>query len=160
MQINNFENTLLPYISRTAKYLSFYFIDCFQKYGINLSKEQWLVLKKLTDKDGQIQNDLAFITDRSKTSLTRLINTMEKKGLVYRVSSEKDKRIKHIFLTELGMSNYQDSLPILKIIDAELQKNISKQDIENTIKILNQVQRNINKKQLNHFTKKRSKTIN
>ncbi len=148
MLINNFENTLLPYIGRTAKFLGFYFIDCFQEYGINLSKEQWLVLKKLNDKDGQIQNDLAFITNRSKTSLTRLINTMEKKGLVYRVISEKDKRIKHVYLSELGMSNYLESLPILKKMDAELQKNISKKDIENTIKVLNQVQENINKKQL------------
>ena len=137
----------MPYIGKTSKFLGYYIIECFQENNINLSKEQWLVLKKLNDKDGQVQNDLAFITNRSKTSLTRLINTMERKGLVYRVISEKDKRIKHIFLSKLGVSNYLESLPILKKIDKELQKNISKEDIENTIKVLNQVQQNINKKQ-------------
>ncbi|MCK5677150.1 MAG: MarR family transcriptional regulator, partial [Flavobacteriaceae bacterium] len=80
MNINLFENTLLPSLGKTAKLSGFYFMDVLHENNIDLSKEQWLVLKMLHDVDGQVQNDLAFITDRSKTSLTRLINTIEKKG--------------------------------------------------------------------------------
>ncbi len=140
------EKTLLPYLGKTAKYSGFYFIDTFHENGIDLSKEQWLVLKKLHDKDGLIQNDLAFITDRSKTSLTRLINTMEKKQLVHRVNSKEDKRINHIHISDLGKSVFKRSLPVLHKIITELQNGISDLEIKTTIKVLNHIQSNINKK--------------
>lgn len=149
MAIDNtvkFEKTLLPCLGKTAKLAGFYFMDTFHEYGIDLSKEQWLVLKKLNDKDGQIQNDLAFITNRSKTSLTRLINTMEKKGLVYRELCKEDKRINHIHLSELGKETFLFSLPVLKKLMDELQENISPEDLTRTIKVLHQIQNNINKK--------------
>lgn len=140
----DFENSLLPQLGKTAKIIGFYISDSFKEKGLDLSKEQWLLLKKLNDKDGQIQNDLAFITNRSKTSLTRLIHTMEKKGLVYRVASKKDKRINHIYQSELGKSYFLDSLPILKNLMDQLQREISNEDIQTTIKVLHCVQKNLN----------------
>ena len=141
-----FEKTLLPYIGITAKLAGFYFIDTFHNHGIDLSKEQWLVLKKLNDRNGQIQNELAFITNRSKTSLTSLINTMEKKELVYRVISKKDKRINHIYLSDLGKEIFSDSLPVLQNLIDELQNGISEEDLERTKKVLTRIQNNISKK--------------
>ncbi len=141
-----FEKTILPFLGRTAKFAGFYFIDTFRENGIEISKEQWLVLKKLHDKDAQIQNDLAFITNRSKPSLTRLINTMVKKELVYRVSSKNDKRINHIHLSDLGKSVFKKSLPTLSKIINELQDGINEEDIQSTIKVLNHIQDNICKK--------------
>jgi len=147
--VNNsvkFEKTLLPYLGKTAKLAGFYFIDTFHESGIELSKEQWIVLKKLHDKDGQTQNDLAFITNRSKTSLTRLINTMEKKGLVFRMLSKEDKRINHIYLSDSGKETFLTSLPVIKKLTKDLQENISSEDLSKTIQVLNQIQNNINKK--------------
>ena len=141
-----FEKTLLPNLGRTAKFAGFFFIDSFQEHGIELSREQWLVLKKLNDEDGRTQNDLASITNRSKTSLTRLINTMEKKGLVYRALSIKDKRINHIHLSDFGKQTFMSSLPVIKKIMDELEDNISPQDLAKTIEVLGQIQHNINKK--------------
>ena len=141
-----FEKTLLPNLGKTAKLAGFYFIDTFLEHGIELSKEQWLVLKKLNDKDGQIQNDLASITNRSKTSLTRLIDTMEKKGLVYRALSKDDRRINHIHLSEFGRETFMVSIPVLKKMMSELQENITQEDLSKTIEVLGQIQDNINKK--------------
>lgn len=141
-----FEKTVLPCLGKTAKIAGYYFTDSFQENGIDLSKEQWLVLKKLYDKDGQTQNDLAFITNRSKTSLTRLINTMEKKDVVYRLISKEDKRINHIYLSEKGKSVFLRSLPVLKNMIEDLEKSISEEDLKRTIEVLHQIQNNIHKK--------------
>ncbi len=141
-----FDRTVLPCLGRTAKLAGYYFMDTFHENGIDLSKEQWIVLKKLNDKDGQTQNDLAFITNRSKTSLTRLINTMEKKNLVFRELSKEDKRINHIYLSDLGKKTFLFSLPVLKKLMSELQDNISQKDLATTIEVLDQIQNNINKK--------------
>ena len=140
------EKSLLPHLGRTAKFMDFYFMDTFNEHGFDLSKEQWLILKVLSIDDGKMQNDLAFVTNRSKTALTRLIATMEKKGLVYRVTSKIDKRINHVFLSDLGKSNFDKSIPIIKQIKNELQENISQEDIEKTIQVINQVFQNINNK--------------
>lgn len=145
-----FDKTVLPYLGRTAKLAGYYFMDTFHENGIDLSKEQWIVLKKLHDQDGQTQNNLAFITNRSKTSLTRLINTMEKKGLVFRELSKEDKRINHIHLSDLGKKTFLSSLPVLKKLMDELQDNISPNDLTITIQVLNQIQNNISKLHNNH----------
>jgi len=141
-----FEKTLLPHLGKTAKYAGFYFIDTFQENGIDLSKEQWLVLKKLHMQDGPIQNDLAFITNRSKTSLTRLINTMEKKELVFRVASKKDKRINHIYLSNLGKGTFLKAIPIINKIMKDLQKGIPTNDLLAAMDVLSKIQKNIDKK--------------
>lgn len=144
------EKSLLPHLGRIAKFMNLYFMDTFSEHGFDLSKEQWLILKVLSQDDGKIQNDLAFVTDRSKTALTRLIATMEKKGLVYRVTSKIDKRINHVFISDLGKYNFDKSIPIIKQIKSELQENISQEDIEKTIQVINQVLQNINNKTSTH----------
>ncbi|RUA10654.1 MAG: MarR family transcriptional regulator [Flavobacteriia bacterium] len=149
MENINFEKTVLPQIGITAKLAGFYITDHFHENNIDLSKEQWLILLRLNEKDGRVQNDLALITNRSKTSLTRLINTIEKKGFVHRVHSKEDKRINYIYLTEKGKEIFERSLPILQNLIKRLQEGIDPEDLKNTIKVLNKIQKNITKHHLN-----------
>ena len=143
--------TLIPWIGKTAKFMDYYIADYMKSHGINISKEQFIVLKHLDEKDGKKQNDLAFITNRSKTALTRLIHTMEKKGFVRRQVSESDMRINHVFLTPFGKQTWDESYPVfLKIIE-DLQKGIPQEDlliVQNALKI---IQNNIKlKTNINH----------
>jgi DNA-binding MarR family transcriptional regulator len=126
--------------------MDYYIGDYMKSNGINISKEQFIVLKYLNEKDGRKQNDLAFITNRSKTALTRLINTMEKKGYVSRSICEMDKRINHIYLTPLGREIWKKAYPFFLEIIEELQKGISKEDLLNAQNVMKQIQNNINLK--------------
>ena len=114
--------------------------------GIDLSKEQFLLLKYLYDQDGRIQNELAFITDRSKTSLTRLIQNMEKKGLVYRLVCKDDMRIRYVHLTETGKEVWVRAQPVVHAIIEELQVGIAEEDLLHTIRVMEKIQQNIHKK--------------
>ena len=142
---------LIPWIGKTAKFIDYYIADYMKDRGIDLSKEQFIVLKYLSNENGLIQNDLAFITNRSKTALTRLIQTMEKKGLVYRKSSTRDLRINHVYLTDFGRETWEQSHPhFLEVID-ELQHGISEQDIRKVRDIMIKIQENIKlKTNINH----------
>ena len=126
--------------------MDYYIGDYMKQRGINISKEQFIVLKHLNEKDGRKQNDLAFITNRSKTALTRLIHTMEKKGYVSRSICESDMRINHIYLTELGREIWEKSYPFFLEIVEELQKGISEEDLLNAQNVMKQIQKNINLK--------------
>ena len=80
---SDFNKTLAPWIGRTAKILNMYISEVFLQNNIQVTKEQWIVLKILfEDNEPLIQNELAFITNRNKASLTRLRNVMEKNNLV------------------------------------------------------------------------------
>jgi DNA-binding MarR family transcriptional regulator len=136
---------LIPHIGKTAKLMSFCIGDQFIENNIKLTKEQWLLLKKLHERNGQIQNDLAFITDRSKTSLTRLIGTMEKKGLVYRVGCEADRRVNRVYYTEKGRDIFAQAEPVfLKVIE-QLTENLSEEQVKLTFESLKQIIKNAEK---------------
>lgn len=125
--------------------MSFCIGDQFIENNIKLTKEQWLLLKKLHERNGQIQNDLAFITDRSKTSLTRLIGTMEKKGLVYRVGCEADRRVNRVYYTEKGRDIFAQAEPVfLKVIE-QLTENLSEEQVKLTFESLKQIIKNAEK---------------
>lgn len=136
--------SLIPWIGKTAKYMDYYIGDFMKSNGFNLSKEQFIVLKYLNEKDGRKQNDLAFITNRSKTALTRLIQTMEKKGYVSRSTCEKDMRINHVYLTPYGRETWKKSYPYFLEVVKELQKGIAEEDIMRVQKVMKQIQININ----------------
>ena len=148
---NNDPVILIPWIGKTAKFMDYYIADYMKDQGVDLSKQQFIVLKYLHEQDGRAQNDLAFITDRSKTALTRLIQTMEKKGLVFRETSSEDMRINHVFLTESGRQTWKESLPHFMAIVQKLQKGIAEEDLRKVQETLEKVQENIFKRiHINH----------
>ncbi|SHJ41308.1 MarR family winged helix-turn-helix transcriptional regulator [Aquimarina spongiae] len=111
----------------------------FTENGLDLSKEQWSVLKRLNVNDGQPQNDLAFITHRDKTSMTRLVNSMESKDLVVRKSDENDRRVNRIFLTEYGKQVIQKVQPIMYDLIPAVQESLNDEEIEVLINVLKKV---------------------
>ena len=71
----------------------------FNTSGLNLTIEQWSVLYHLWKEDGKSQQELCNATYRDKPSITRLVDNLEKIGLVKRVASENDRRINKVHLT-------------------------------------------------------------
>ena len=137
------KKTLGPWLGKTSKMLGCLINEVLATNNIDLTREQWIVLIKLNQHGVLAQNELAFITERDKTSLTRLINTMERKGLVSRKISQNDKRVKLVYLTNLGKMEYKNALPIMQNTIQNLQKGLSNQEIENTIHTLQKLQTNL-----------------
>ncbi|WBX72782.1 MarR family transcriptional regulator [Tenacibaculum pacificus] len=142
----DFENTLAPWLGKTMKMIDNHIQDLFFEKNIHLTKIQFIVLKRLRHKNGVPQQELAFLTGRDKTSLTRLINTMQKKNLVARVPSESDKRINNIHLTKKGIELFDETFPIMKSFAKCLQENISEEEIAQVINVIKKVQDNLNTK--------------
>ncbi|CAM1346644.1 MarR family winged helix-turn-helix transcriptional regulator [Tenacibaculum insulae] len=138
------ENTLAPWLGRTSKMIDNHVQELFCKKDICLTKIQWVFLKKVQEQNGVAQQELAFLTGRDKTSLTRLVNTMEKKNLVARIPSKSDKRINNIHITKKGMLLYEETLPMIEKFVNSLQKDISEQEIAQTIKVIQKIQENLN----------------
>ena len=143
-----FEQLLLPWLGRAMKSFDFHLADELAHAGITLSKHQIILLHILSLKDGIPQNDLAFITDRDKTSLTRLISIMERKALVRRKTCESDKRVNNIFITQKGLEETKMAFPLIINEIDNIQQKINAKEIETTIKVLKQIITFTNRKEL------------
>jgi len=117
-------------------------------HGLDLSRQQVILLKILHYEGPQSQNSLACVTDRDKTSLTRLLSTMEKKNLVARIGSQQDKRVNMIHLTKRGEQVLKEVEPILTELIGEMQEGIDENDQRTVIEVMKKLQDNIE----NHIT--------
>lgn len=141
---SDFNKTLAPWIGKTSKMINIFIKDVFKNNAIQVTKEQWIVLKILNeDSDGIIQNELAFITERNKASLTRLINVMEKNNLVNRITSKNDSRKKLIYITENGRQLFLKMKPMMLRSIETLQNGITLSEKESFIKIMQKIQSNL-----------------
>ena len=139
---------MLPWLGRTMKGIDFFMADFFMANGINLTKVQMITLRILSQNDGQPQNNLAFITNRDKASLTRLITTMENKGFVRRVASDADRRVKHIFITDKGKTELARAIPVIKQAIDVIETDLTEEERRVTMKVLEKIRKNINVEEL------------
>ena len=144
----NIEKTMLPWMGKASKAVDYFLADKLKENGIELTKVQLVLLKKLWEMDGQPQNNLAFLTNRDKASLARLITTMEKKNLVARIPSKSDNRINHIYITKHGLDILKKAAPVMMEAIGQIQKDIPKKDIEKVIEIMKKIGININSEEL------------
>ena len=142
----DFENSIGPWLGKTVKVVDYYLQESLKGKNLDLTKEQMIVLKRLHDKNGQSQNELAFITLRNKSSLTRLLSNMEKKQYIIRKKSKNDKRINHVHLTDFGIETFKRVKPILKNMISTMEQNISASEKEQIISILKKIQYNFDSK--------------
>ncbi len=138
----DFENSIGPWLGKTVKIIEYYLQEAFDKHEIDLTKEQMIVLKKLHEQDGLNQNELAFLTLRNKSSLTRLLHKMETKKYIIREQSQEDKRINNVFLTDLGRAVFKKTLPVIKNIIQTMEQNISNTEKQQIIEVLKKIQFN------------------
>ena len=72
------------------------------KAGCEVTPEQWALLRALLNKDGQSQDEMIHLTRYEKSSLSRLLDGLERKGLVRRERGAADRRSKIVFITGKG----------------------------------------------------------
>ena len=135
--------SLCKAIGLTSKLLGIYINDNLQLGGLKLTRNQYVVLKILSLRQGICQSELAFITERDKTSLTRLISTLESKEMVKRNAASDDRRKKKISITNLGLNTLNDARPLMKKLEDEVAKGLTSEELDNLQHILNKVQANV-----------------
>jgi len=117
----------------------------FENAGIRITPQQWSVLTYLWNEDGISQQKIADAFSKDKTSMTRLLNNMEKNNLILRKQDDIDKRNKKIFLTELSESLRKDSIKIAEKTLIEILNGVDHQLLKQSKKVLKQINKNLEK---------------
>lgn len=133
----------------------------FRQAGLDISVEQWSVLYHLWKEDGLSQQELCVRSFRDKPSITRLIDNMEKQGLVKRMPSPTDRRINLVMLTDISRQLKDSTTELANTTMNEGLDGVTKDEIETVKKVLQQVYDNLtgNKEQENKAQEIRNKEI-
>jgi DNA-binding MarR family transcriptional regulator len=115
----------------------------FLGHGLELTPEQWIVLVQLWTKDGQSQSALSELTLRDPPTMSRILDTMQKGGLVTRVVDEHDARSRRVLLTKTGRALQAKLVPVAKRLVARLERDIPERDLETTHRTLAQMLKNL-----------------
>ena len=120
-----------------------YFAKELTRNGINLTPEQYLVMDILWDAEVMSQQAIADIIQKDKNSVTKFIDSLEKKGLVYRQVNKTDRRVNNIVVSEEGMKLKARTTEVAIGMMRNVLKDIKEENLMALDKVMNQIKENI-----------------
>ncbi|MDR0983210.1 MAG: MarR family transcriptional regulator [Culturomica sp.] len=127
---------LVNYLSKVERGYTKQLNRSFQKAGYDLSREQYELLKVLWESDNVNQQTIAKKIEKDKYNVTKLLNTLSKRGFLRRITSDKDKRNNLIVLTEKGIASRKALTDVEEQIHTDLAFTIAPDEIKNCLWIL------------------------
>ena len=101
------------------------------------------------DAEGTPSTTLGPKMGMEPTSLSRLLNTMEERNLIYRKQHPNDGRSVLIHLTEFGVEKREDSKSVVLHFNEEIEKSISKKKIQHFFEVMQCIKEKAN--EFEHF---------
>jgi DNA-binding MarR family transcriptional regulator len=111
--------------------------DELMKAGVKITIVQAGILFLLKEKDGRAMSQLSRLLFLDNSTMTGLIDRLEKSGFVSRKASPKDRRISLIHTTPAGIKEMNKAKTVIHRVNKEIKAGFSKKDIESFKKILN-----------------------
>lgn len=115
----------------------------FRLKGYPITHEQWQVLSRLFDRDGQTQQSLASLNERDEPSVSRLVANMERSGLIERRPHPTDKRINLVFLSEQSKRLQDEYTAIAEQTIQDASSGINPDVFAECLRTLDQIRRNL-----------------
>ena len=100
--------------------------------GFGITQASGYVLISI-DREGTAVSQLAGMLGVKATSLSRILNTMEESGLIYREADSADKRSVKVFLTDFGREKRQLAKAVVRSFNEYLGNNLSVQEKTNLV---------------------------
>ena len=89
------------------------------------------------------QKDLEDVLGIKRATVSGVLQTMEKNGLIERVIDENDTRTKKIILKKETREIFEKQKKKFEIIEKELTKNISEDEIQTFFNIIDKMEKNL-----------------
>ena len=111
--------------------------------NFNLTFEMLEVLACLWNKDGVKQQEIANAIMKDKSSMTNLVDNLEKRDMIKRVADKDDRRNKLIFLTRQGKGLQQKLHPWVFEMYGKAAAGINAAEIKKSIALIKQMNKNL-----------------
>ncbi len=138
MTLNNKENGLGYTIGKTNWYMKT-LLNNLLKDGFNITNEQWIVLKVISSNPAASQTEIAEISLKDKTNITRILDLLEKSSLIVRRRDENDRRMNRIHITEKGTNKLEEVYPVTQKTEKICTSSLNKKQVKELVKTLDAI---------------------
>ena len=97
---------------------------------MDISYTEYVLLIQLYEAEGRSQDELASLLVLDKAIITRTVTALEKKGLIRREKDLRDKRVKHLYLTDAAKEKQKDLTAIIDTWIGYLFETMDEKDQE------------------------------
>ena len=94
------------------------------------------------------QKDIEKFFSIGRSTVTNIIQILEKKGYVRRESVEYDARLKKVILTEQGIESHEKIEAIIGCLNHRMIQGIEDDDLQVFLRVADQIRRNVEKEKL------------
>ena len=108
----------------------------FQNAGYDLSREQYELLEVLWEQDHVNQQNISKRLQKDKYNVTKLLNTLQKRGYVQRKMDKEDKRSNFVVRTEKGVESRHTLRQSVEQVHTDIGFTLSPQEFKSAIWVL------------------------
>ncbi|MDW3646952.1 MAG: MarR family transcriptional regulator [Bacteroidia bacterium] len=135
----NLDDVYLFHLEKAYKLFKKYKKNFFKDEGVDLTSDQWIVLKRISDEEGISQKEIADKSFKEPASVTRILDILQGKGLIYRKEAKEDRRAYGLFLTDEGLTLVKKLIPKAKKARAFGVQGLSEEEVLNLNKYLKKI---------------------
>lgn len=106
------------------------------------------ILQYLYENQGNdiYQKDIEKFFSIGRSTVTNIIQLMEKRDLIQREPVKHDARLKKVILTEKGIKSHERTKELIFELNHEIAAGISEEELEAFLKVMDKIEKNVNKK--------------
>ncbi len=128
-------------LGRTDYLMKKWLLARMREKGYEVAGEEMVILGRLFEEDGLSQTVLSERTVKDKTTVTRLLATMQKKGLIKRKADAQDGRVQRVHITAKGRKYFENFFPEAQSFMQKLNETIPAEDLRLTTETLKRIYR-------------------
>lgn len=111
--------------------------------GLRVTMEQWRALCHLGDREGLTQNELAALLLQEKTSVSRLLTGMQRRGYVARETHAHDGRCNRLLITDMGRDVLEKGCFLARLTLFAAEAEVSPDELDTCRRVLSRIVHNL-----------------
>jgi DNA-binding MarR family transcriptional regulator len=128
-------------VHRADLALANHLLPLFKPHGLTI--QQWKVLDLLVEEDGQTQHRLAHRNVKAATTLVRILDNMQEKGLVERRDHDSDRRAFRVTITDKGRKLHGQLAPLAARTSIEATRGMTEAEVNALKRLLHKIYANM-----------------
>jgi DNA-binding MarR family transcriptional regulator len=113
--------------------------EAFFQEGIDITVDEWMLMKVLAETIEATQQQLSKLTARNPSSVSRILDLLAKKKFVERSKSERDRRVYVPVLTDRGRAYLNNHMSTILELEEMITGSFSTQKKEKMAMLLDQL---------------------
>lgn len=127
----------LIYLVFTAQQkLRTYLKNAMSESGVTITPAQSAILFLLKKKNGQTMSGLSSVLSLDNSTLTGLVDRLERAGFVRRNAGTADRRASHVFITDSGGEEIERARIVIRRVNDRIREDFTDEEMEAFKKVL------------------------